>query len=111
MVWQATLTQFVAEHPTARLNYRLLDEPHARWNVVALFGAQSAPEALAFDRSIAALRHDGNAARILVRPRERHAEVPFIQPAAYQMKSQSLMPPGPWWRRTGSAEGAALPAL
>jgi polar amino acid transport system substrate-binding protein len=112
MVWQATLTQFVAEHPTARLNYRLLDEPHARWNVVALFGAQSAPEAAAFDRSIAALRHDGTLPDILVPPRERHAEVPFIQPAAYQMKSPIIdAAQGHGGGAPAPAEGAALPAL
>ena len=87
MVWQETLTQFVTEHPAVRLSSRLLDEPHAHWNVVALYDTQNAPAASAFDQSVTALRHDGTLHGILVPPPERHADIPFIHPAAYQLAS------------------------
>jgi len=106
MLWQATLQQFIAGHPGARLDYRLLQEPHARWNIVALYGPAGARAAAEFDRAVASLKAagalpDGTAAKPA-----RHADIPFVQTAAWQMAVPTMSVAAV----TGSP-AATLPAL
>jgi mono/diheme cytochrome c family protein len=89
-MWQATLTQFIAAHPGTHLDYRLLHEPHARWNIVALYGPAGAAAAAEFDRAIDALRATGTLPAIAADKPERHADIPFIHRAAWQMAVATL---------------------
>jgi len=55
MVWQPTVQTYLDNTPSANLAVYPLTEPHARWNVVALYTARSADAAKRFDAEIAAL--------------------------------------------------------
>jgi mono/diheme cytochrome c family protein len=56
MVWQPTVEHFIAASPSARLGVFPLSEPHARFDVVALYTARGADEARKFDMALAALQ-------------------------------------------------------
>jgi mono/diheme cytochrome c family protein len=106
IMWQATLTQFIAAHPGTRLDYRLLHEPHARWNIVALYGPAGAAAAAEFDRAIAALRAAGTLPAVAEDKPERHADTPFIHRAAWQMAVATL-----GTQSVAGSPAAALPTL
>jgi mono/diheme cytochrome c family protein len=56
MVWQPTVQAYLDKTPGAALAVYDLAEPHARWNVVALYAASGAAAAARFDAGVAALR-------------------------------------------------------
>jgi polar amino acid transport system substrate-binding protein len=56
MVWQPTVQTYLESIPSANLAVYPLTEPHARWNVVALYTAQSAAAAKRFETEVAALQ-------------------------------------------------------
>jgi mono/diheme cytochrome c family protein len=56
MVWQATVQAYLAKSP-GTLDVYPLAEPHARWNVVALYTARAAADAARFNDAVAAMHH------------------------------------------------------
>ena len=48
MLWQPTMVQYLTGHANSRFTMHALQEPHARWNIVALYGPKGAQEAAAF---------------------------------------------------------------
>ena len=56
MVWQSTVQAYLAKSG-GRLDVYPLAEPHARWNVVALYSARAAAAAERFNAAIAAMHH------------------------------------------------------
>lgn len=62
VLWRPALATLAAG---ASLRTVALDEPGARWSLVALYGTRAADQAAAFDAAIARLRADGALARIL----------------------------------------------
>ena len=56
MVWQATVQAYLAKSP-GKLDVYPLAEPHARWNVVALYSARASAQAERFNTQIAAMHH------------------------------------------------------
>jgi mono/diheme cytochrome c family protein len=61
MVWQPTVQSYLDAIPSAQLDVYKLAEPHARFNVVALYAANGAEAAKRFDDEVAALRAGGGA--------------------------------------------------
>jgi mono/diheme cytochrome c family protein len=59
MVWGPTLTAYMAATPGAALKAYPLDEPHARFNVVALYGPDGAQDAARFQSAVADLNGSG----------------------------------------------------
>ncbi|GAJ28588.1 c-type cytochrome [Acidomonas methanolica] len=66
MIWQASAVNFLAAKGQDR-NYCIhaLNEPHAQWNVVALYGASGAQAAQAFNAAVTTLRHSGKLASVV----------------------------------------------
>ncbi|PZQ13445.1 MAG: cytochrome c class I [Rhodanobacter denitrificans] len=62
VLWRPALATLAG---AASLRTVAIDEPGARWSLVALYGARAADQAAAFDAAIARLRADGALARIL----------------------------------------------
>ncbi len=56
MVWQGTVQAYLAKSP-GKLDVYPLSEPHARWNVVALYSARAADDAAQFNAQIEAMHH------------------------------------------------------
>jgi mono/diheme cytochrome c family protein len=56
MVWQGTVQAYLAKSP-GKLDVYPLTEPHARWNVVALYSARAAADAAQFNAQIEAMHH------------------------------------------------------
>jgi mono/diheme cytochrome c family protein len=84
MVWQPTLTEYLATKPYAKLTYQPVNEPHLRWNIVALYAPGAIDAAARFGTALSALKSSG-ALSHLVAP-EKKTERDFgalIQPAAY----------------------------
>jgi mono/diheme cytochrome c family protein len=52
IVWQPTVRAFLASTPSARLGVYPLNEPHARFDIVALYAPRSAEEAKRFDLAL-----------------------------------------------------------
>lgn len=66
MVWQPSLAQHSEAHPGLRkLAIQPLDGAHARWNLVALHGAESSAAATVFEHGIAALHGTGQLVQLL----------------------------------------------
>jgi mono/diheme cytochrome c family protein len=61
MVWGPTLNAYLAATPGAGLKSYPLDEPHARFNVVALYGPSGAADAARFQTAVAGLDGSGGA--------------------------------------------------
>jgi len=61
MVWQPTVQSYLDATPSAKLSVLKLAEPHASFNVVALYAASGAQAAKRFDDEVAALRAGGGA--------------------------------------------------
>jgi polar amino acid transport system substrate-binding protein len=59
MIWQPTIAQYLAAHAGSKLSVHALAEPHARWNIVALYAPRHAAEAAAFQANIAAPKKAG----------------------------------------------------
>jgi polar amino acid transport system substrate-binding protein len=49
MLWQPTIAQYLSAHAGAPFSVHALQEPHARWNIVALYGPHGAQQAAAFE--------------------------------------------------------------
>ena len=54
MLWQPTITAYLAAHAGAPFTTHPLAEPHARWNIVALYAPKSASAAASFQAAMAA---------------------------------------------------------
>jgi|SRR6185312_10293424 len=114
MLWQPTVVRFLADrNQAARFSYHELHEPHAQFNLVALYDSDHAPAAAAFERAIAALSRSGALAKMLA----PYAEIGAAQPIDHA-RSTTL------WRSvrhgriertcgttTASAKAAPPPAL
>ncbi len=80
MLWQPTVVKYLSQrHQAGRFAYHELHEPHAQFNLVALFDDGNAPAAAAFDKSIAAMTASGELTRILA----LYAETGPAQPMAH----------------------------
>ncbi|MFT8420352.1 c-type cytochrome [Gluconacetobacter sp.] len=66
MVWRASAVAYLPGGDKAR-DYCIhaLNEPHAAWDVVALYGPQGAAAAASFQKSVEALRRSGQLAALL----------------------------------------------
>ncbi|MGH8148333.1 MAG: c-type cytochrome, partial [Rhodanobacteraceae bacterium] len=69
MVWHPALFKYLAAHAAMKDKFAVhpLTEPHAQFNLVALYDKQHAAAAAGFDASIAALRASGELQKILGR--------------------------------------------
>ncbi|PZP63708.1 MAG: cytochrome c class I [Pseudoxanthomonas spadix] len=66
MLWRPAVVGWLSAHKDAApFDYAELDEPHARWNLVALYDPANAAAAQAFEASVAALGADGTLGRLL----------------------------------------------
>jgi mono/diheme cytochrome c family protein len=97
MVWQPTVQTYLENAPTAGFTVYPLSEPHARWNVVALYTAQGATVARRFESDVAALRGangfnpalvrkqstDGFNPAFVIRAAERSSKPDDAAPALY----------------------------
>ncbi|MBB2179947.1 c-type cytochrome [Gluconacetobacter tumulicola] len=101
MVWRASAVAYLPGGEKAR-DYCMhaLSEPHADWDVVALYGPQGAAAAASFQKSIAALRRSGQLAALL-RPYAMSPANPIVLAAA---EAPAAAPATP-------AAGGAKPAL
>jgi mono/diheme cytochrome c family protein len=83
MVWQPTVTQYLASHAGAALRFAPLQEPHARWNIVGLYGPHGDAAAALLQAQIA-----GTQAKKQSGEAETHrrfgfrTRLPFVQLAA-----------------------------
>jgi mono/diheme cytochrome c family protein len=107
MLWQPTVVHYLAgRHEQDRFRYHELLEPHARFNLVALYDSGHAAAAQAFEQSIAALAGAGELGKLLapyagtgaVRPVDRGRSAMLKRPGHGKLD-----------RRCGST--AAPPAL
>jgi mono/diheme cytochrome c family protein len=79
MLWQPTIAQYLATHDNAPFTYHALAEPHARFNIVALYAPKGAEAAAAFQAGLAAPKKSGMKAA----PALRHAGLrPLVRLAA-----------------------------
>jgi len=66
MLWRPSVVGWLSEHKDAApFDYTELDEPHARWNLVALYDPANAAAAQAFNASVARLQASGALAPLL----------------------------------------------
>jgi polar amino acid transport system substrate-binding protein len=66
MLWRPTVVRYLAaHHANGAYRYVELDEPHAHWDLVALYGAPNKAAAVAFEASVQALRASGQLAILL----------------------------------------------
>lgn len=66
MLWRPSVVGWLNTHKDAApFDYAELDEPHARWNLVALYDAANADAARAFEASVAKLQANGTLGRLL----------------------------------------------
>jgi mono/diheme cytochrome c family protein len=94
MVWQPTVQTYLENVPAAGFAVFPLSEPHARWNVVALYTAQGAAIARRFEAEVAALRGSGGFAPALVRRQASHGFDPaFVIRAAERSAKPDDAPP------------------
>ncbi|MFA6231250.1 MAG: transporter substrate-binding domain-containing protein [Rhodanobacter sp.] len=93
MLWQPTVVNYLSQrHEANRFAYHELHEPHAQFNLVALYDDANAPVAAAFDKSIAAMTASGELARILALYAETGPAQPTVH-AAGRGQSASLWRP------------------
>jgi mono/diheme cytochrome c family protein len=83
MVWQPTVQAYLAKTPGKTLDVYPLDEPHARWNVVALYTARATAEAERFNAQLATL-HDHAA---MERPETDGFDPAMVRLAAFDAPS------------------------
>ncbi len=66
MLWRPAVVDWLNQHrDAAPFDYAELDEPHARWNLVALYDPANAAAAQAFQASVATLSADGTLGKLL----------------------------------------------
>lgn len=66
MLWRPSVVGYLAQHQEEKqFDYAELDEPHARWNLVALYDPSNAAAAQAFEASIKVLQANGTLAKLL----------------------------------------------
>ena len=66
MLWRPSVVDYLAKHKEAKqFDYAELDEPHARWNLVALYDPANTAAAQAFETSIKALQANGTLGKLL----------------------------------------------
>ena len=66
MVWRPTVASYLINHKNIHdFAYHELDEPHARWDLVGLYGVDGAETAARFEQSVSNLRGSGELERIL----------------------------------------------
>ncbi|TAL93074.1 MAG: transporter substrate-binding domain-containing protein [Rhodanobacter sp.] len=89
MLWQPTVIHYLASrHETARFSYHELDEPHARFNLVALYDSDHAAAAAAFQRTIVTMSDSGELAQLLA-PYAQAGEAKPLQRSAAAMARSS----------------------
>ncbi len=66
LLWQPTVVHYLAAHHEAgRYRYHALEQPHAEFNLVALYDSEHAASARGFQQTIAAMSSSGELARLL----------------------------------------------
>ncbi|SEM23933.1 Cytochrome C oxidase, cbb3-type, subunit III [Pseudoxanthomonas sp. GM95] len=66
MLWRPSVVGYLAQHQEEKqFDYAELDEPHSRWNLVALYDQSNAAAAQAFDASVKALQANGALGKLL----------------------------------------------
>ena len=106
MLWQPTVVRYLADkHDAARFSYHELDEPHAQFNLVALYDQQHAPAAQAFEAAIAALTQSGQLAKLLAPYAQTGAAMPSGRGNSAMLKRSSGN--GAIDRRCGSKKSSA----
>ncbi len=66
MLWRPSVVGYLAQHREEKqFDYAELDEPHARWNLVALYDPANVAAAQSFEASIKALQASGVLGRLL----------------------------------------------
>jgi len=112
MVWRGTWASYMQAHAGAPLKQHQLTEPHAQWNIVALYAPAAAADAAAFNQAVQALE-------------EEHKLGPIVEPFASLpapdgRKAQNIAPtpaqpgantPGPVRRLAAAALGSPARAL
>ncbi|MBP3983968.1 c-type cytochrome [Pseudoxanthomonas helianthi] len=79
MLWRPTVVKYLSGHGQAqRFDYAELDEPHARYDLVALYADANAKAAQRFEASIARLGRDGKLSALL----QPYAVAPSARKAA-----------------------------
>ncbi len=114
MLWQPTVVAYLASrHESARFTYHELDEPHARFNLVALYDEEHAPAARDFEKAVTALTDSGQLAKLLAPYAEIGAAMPINRGTSAMLKRS--VTDGGVGRRCGSKKAAkpagAPPAL
>ena len=83
MLWQPTIVRYLASrHEANRFSYHELREPHAQFNLVALYDSAHAPAARAFEQAIDALARAGQLARLLAPYAQAGAALPVLRGTA-----------------------------
>ncbi|HET8883141.1 MAG TPA: c-type cytochrome, partial [Solimonas sp.] len=105
MLWRPFVAGQLADAAGKRLRYTPLDEPHARWNLVALYRPESRDLARQFAQGVIALRASGQLQK-LVQPYADAAASPVPVNA-----HRDTPPRGRLIRTSGTAVADAPPAL
>ncbi|BBD79044.1 hypothetical protein ALSL_0373 [Aerosticca soli] len=93
MLWQPTVASYLAAHDLARrYDVHELNEPHARFNLVALYDEAHAAEARRFELAVAKMAASGELARTLA---------PYAQAGSATPDRRAGMTVNPW-RHTAS---------
>lgn len=115
MLWQPTVVRYLASrHESDRFNYHVLDEPHAQFNLVALYDQEHAPAAVAFQAAISALEASGQLSKLLAPYAETGTAMPSNRGKMAMLKRSTAG--GSIDRRCGAKKAApaaagSLPAL
>ena len=95
MLWQPTVVRYLSRrHQVASFSYHELHEPHAQFDLVALYNRDHAAEAAVFERAIAAMTTSGELAQLLT---------PYAEAGRAQMSPRS---PSASWRRSRKVQAA-----
>jgi len=106
MLWLPTVVRYLAnKHESARFTYHPLDEPHAKFNLVALYDEEHAAAAQAFQGAISALEASGQLAKLLAPYAETGAALAFNRGKSAMLKRSPVN--GSIDRRCGSKKAAA----
>ena len=115
MLWQPTVVRYLAsKHEAGRFNYHELSEPHAQFNLVALYDNEHAAAAQDFEKAIASLGDSGQLAKLLTPYAETGAATPSNRGKTAMLKRSSVE--GDIDRRCGAKKASAkasgaVPAL
>lgn len=91
MLWKPTVVRYLADkHESARFNYHTLDEPHAQFNLVALYDQEHAAAAQAFQSAISALDASGQLAKLLAPYAETGAAMSHNRGKAAMLKRSAV---------------------